>query len=326
MPLIMEVSERDRILETLTDVQRDFIRLHLKRGKKTVFANHMAKSKGMLLPEDATSEEIEILLDEWILENFIDNGFVNPETPCECGRPLRYQYIVKHKGTGMIRTFGITHFEEHTGIPANIVQAITKGFTVIDYEMDELLYKIETNWRLNEEVTTIPEDYVFPSDIQEHLDAEVPLLDRQIKRLKLDVISKLEELELERKQEERKQAKEQYVLDQNTIIIDHDDYQESFFEDELLPPRDIGKKDFATSDYEREIISYLSQNVNSTRIICELLIKELNAPRDRYTTGKPKIYVSICEHLDYLVQQGSVILVNVKGKDDRIYKLKEEKE
>jgi Protein of unknown function (DUF3895) len=321
MPLIMEVSERDRILETLNDVQRDFIKLHLKRGKKTVFANHMAKSKGMLLPEDATSDEIEILLDEWILEDYIDNRFVNPETPCECGKPLRYQYIVKHKGSGTIRRFGITHFEEHTGIPARLVQAITKGFSFIDYEMDELLYKIETNWQLHNEIPLIPEDYEFPYDIQEHLNADVPLLERQIKRLKRDVISKFEELKLERKQKERKQAIEQYVLNPYKFTIDHDDYQESFFEDESLPSRDIGKKDFATSDYEKEIISYLRQNVNSARVICELLIKEKKAPRDRYITGKPKIYVSICEHLDYLVQQGIVCLANKKGKDDRTYKL-----
>jgi Protein of unknown function (DUF3895) len=318
---IMDVKERDSILSELNDEQRDFIQLHLKRGKKTVFANHMAKSKGMLLPDDATSDEIEILLDDWILENYIDNGFINPETPCECGRPLRYQYIVKNKGTGQVRTFGITHFEEHTGIPANIVQAIKKGFNEIDYEMDELLSKIAANWNLNDVIPGIPEGFTYSKDIKEHLDVKVPLLERQIWRLKRDVINTFEELELERKKE---LMEDEYQYDYSLFTIDHPGtYQDTLFEDEILHSRDIGKKDFAISEYKDDIMSYLRQNVNSARVICELLIKNKNANRDRYSTGKPKIYVSICEYLEHLVQQDSVELVTKKGKDDRIYTLKE---
>ena len=68
-----------------------------------------------------------------------DNGFINPDTPCECGRPLRYQYIVEHKPTNEARRFGITHFEGHTGVSASIINEIKKGFNSIDYEQDELL-------------------------------------------------------------------------------------------------------------------------------------------------------------------------------------------
>jgi hypothetical protein len=129
--------------------------------------------------------------------------------------------------------------------------------------MDELLYKIETNWQLNNEIPMLPENYEIPKNIKEHLEADVPLLERQVRRLKLDVINKLEELELERKQEELKEAKKRYMLKTNTPTIDHDIYQESFFVDEFLPSKEIGRKDFATSDYNDEIIAYLIQNVDS---------------------------------------------------------------
>ncbi|MBH0171491.1 hypothetical protein [Fictibacillus sp. 18YEL24] len=62
MAVILTVKERDRILSSLDDVQANFLQLHLKRSKKTVFANHMARNKGLVFPEDVPSEEIECYL------------------------------------------------------------------------------------------------------------------------------------------------------------------------------------------------------------------------------------------------------------------------
>ena len=136
-----------------------------------------------MIPDHVSPEEAELLLDEWVLVDYIDNGFTNPDTPCECGRPLRYQYIVEHKPTNETRRFGITHFEEHTGISASIVSEIKKGFNSIDYEQDELLLKIKNNWDIKEEFSFIPDDITFPEGIEKHLELDVPLLDKQIKEL-----------------------------------------------------------------------------------------------------------------------------------------------
>ncbi|MBH0167166.1 DUF3895 domain-containing protein [Fictibacillus sp. 7GRE50] len=315
MAVILNVKERDRILSSLDAVQANFLQLHLKRSKKTVFANHMARDKGLVFPEDVPSEEIEMLLDEWILEDYIDNGFVNPETPCECGRPLRYQYIVKHKGTGTVRRFGITHFEEHTGIPPNLIKVIVSGFNFIDYELDELLYKIDTGWQLQDELSYIPEEYSFPKDMQLHVDANVPLLNRQVKRLKLAYLAALEEEQLLRRQMEVEVKSKQ----NNRVNEEQDPWQETFFENQELPAIDIGHKNFVIAEYRDVIMKYVDQGISSARVMCELLIKEHGASRERYSTSKPKIYPSVCMHLETLVKQGNIGLIRTKNTEDRYY-------
>ncbi|MGM0806839.1 MAG: hypothetical protein ACQET8_19000 [Bacillota bacterium] len=225
-----------------------------------------------------------MLLDEWILEDYIDNGFVNPETPCECGRPLRYQYIVKHKGTGTVRRFGITHFEEHTGIPPNLIKVIVNGFNFIDYELDELLYKIDTGWQLQNELPFIPEDHPFPKDMQLHVDANVPLLNKQVKRVKTCLFSctggettTRRQMEVEVRSKQHNRGGEERVP-----------WQEFFFENQELPAIDIGHKDFVIAGYKDVIMKYLDQGISSARVICELLIKEHGASRERYSTSKQK--------------------------------------
>ncbi|MGR5991972.1 hypothetical protein ACT7C6_27525 [Bacillus paranthracis] len=140
-------------------------------AKKTAFANVMALDKGIVLPNHATDAEIQSILDEWVLIEYIDNGERNANTPCECGRPLRYQYIVQHQTTKETRRFGITHFAEHTGLPAHIVKQIKDGFAVIDYERDELLVKLQDHWCLEDELSYLPNEFTFPTDLQKQLDA-----------------------------------------------------------------------------------------------------------------------------------------------------------
>ncbi|MGR5965433.1 hypothetical protein ACT7DB_18470 [Bacillus cereus] len=62
--------------------KKEFLQQHVKRGKKTAFANVMALDKGIVLPEHATDTEIQTILDEWVLIEYIDNGERNVDTPC----------------------------------------------------------------------------------------------------------------------------------------------------------------------------------------------------------------------------------------------------
>lgn len=321
MNLILNVEDRESLLSLLTEQQRTFIKDHVKRGKKTIFANEMAKDKGLVLPNDASIENIELLLDEWVLEDYIDNGFTNPDTPCECGRPLRYQYIVRHKSTNEIRRFGITHFEVHTGIPAEIVSAIKKGFAAIDYEMDELLSKIKDNWTLDTTNLLIPEDFTYPNDISNHLENQVPLLDRQVQRLRKLVN------ELRDKRESTKQEvpdiKEAFkwdldrVTEEDQVSLEFDLFEEkktkSVDNKESLPINNL------SGPIKDKILEYL-ETVSSTRVICELLIKNNIVSNQRYITGKPKIYPHVCLFLEGLVSQQKLILEEKNGQEDRFYK------
>ncbi|KEK17887.1 hypothetical protein BAMA_10390 [Bacillus manliponensis] len=324
---MLSKEEREGILNSISSKQKEFIQEHVKRGKKTVFANIMAKDKGVVLPANATNEELEMLLDEWVLEEYIDNGFVNPETKCECGRPLRYQYIVKHKRTNEVRRFGIDHFEQHTGIPGSIVREIKQGFYEIDYEMDELLFKINNSWSISEVFPTIPDNYIFPKDIATHLEAEVPLLDRQIKRLR----DQIREFLLRRENQKEQQEQDADEQDEFDYKLTNEDEQFSFglfdenveFTKQNIRNRSGYNKQESSSlsSYLKdEALNYIKNNVSSARVICELLIKNHGAYSQRYTTGKPKIYVSVCSYLDSLVQD-NILTVEKPDITDRAYQL-----
>lgn len=330
MNLTLTNEERESLLSVTTEQQRIFLQEHVRRGKKTIFANQMAMDKGIILPESASIDEIEILLDEWILEDYIDNGFVNSETPCECGRPLRYQYIVKHKSTNEKRRFGITHFEEHTGIPGELVNAIKKGFATIDYEMDELLNKINQNWTLEEVISNLPSEIVLPKDISDHLANNVPLLERQVKRLRQLINEFVSQREFKRPR----------VIDMPTIneSTETDDYTKNtnqftlefdLFEDtkDHSPAQEKEKKQIPLTNnltvaVKDKVLHYL-ETVSSVRIICELLIKNHIVADQRYITGKPKIYPMVCVYLENLVNQNVVYLEEVNGTDNRKYKFKQ---
>lgn len=316
--IILDATERDNLLNELRKEQREFIEFYVKRGKKTSFANVLALDKGMVLPESVDIEDVEFLLDDWVLEDYIDNGFVNSATPCECGKPLRYQYIVRHLSTNETRRFGITHFEEHTGLPASVVAAIKKGFSQIDYERDELLTKIKNGWSLYDHVGSIPNGIKLPKDIQQHIDAGIPLLERQLVRIQREIINFLDQRE-----EERESYSNNPIYPPNTTsYVDKKNFEDqvSFIfnertnEDSFL--NIFLSKGIATKEAINQL---LEQGIQSARVISELLIKKGIVENKRFISGKPKIYVKVCLYLDGLVNDEIALLVNVVGKEDRIY-------
>ncbi|PEF36454.1 DUF3895 domain-containing protein [Bacillus wiedmannii] len=311
--IILDDITRSNIFDALTEKQKDFLQQHVKRGKKTVFANVMALEKGIVLPEHATDTEIQTILDEWVLIEYIDNGERNVDTPCECGRPLRYQYIVQHQTTKETRRFGITHFAEHTGLPAHIVKQIKDGFAAIDYERDELLVKLQNHWCLDDELSHFPNGFILPTDLKQQLDAGIPLLDTQFKRLRKERSLFWQELHTPLRQTEPIQnigmasdSNGQGVLDLFQEIDYSIEQQENISYD-------------LTYEHQKTIEYYLQNGVTSAWVLCELLVKEHNAPKDRYTTRKPKMYVPVCMYLDELVKQGAIRLVGKEGKLDRMY-------
>jgi len=188
----LTMEQRDDIMGRLTEEQRHFLHHILVRGRRTRFARQLARMKFQFIPEEVTLEELEAIIDEWDYVNFIDSGTVSPHTRCECGRALRYQHEVLHVPTNTRKFFGIDHLQLHTGIDAQAVSAILNGFDVLDGEMNELLCKCRDGWQLHVHLhLPLPDGFELPGDIQEHIDMKLPLLDRQLLRLK----NKLREFE-----------------------------------------------------------------------------------------------------------------------------------
>ncbi len=320
-------TQRDQLFQVLTNEQKEYLMDFLKRGKKTTFANVIARHKGRMIPEGASDEEVKMLLDDWILDDYIDAGAVSEEVKCECGRSLRYQYIVRHVKTGETHRFGINHFEEHTGLPASIVKEVVQGFSKIDYELDELLLKTDNGFP----AYNFPEEMPLPKDIQQALELHLPLLDRQEKRLNAsirDFRQKKEAAQRDSYEEENLSSALRTKEDSKSA----QDLQTSFDlfaeapsatppEKESVKPKEtyfVGDLSFTTQE---AIDSYVQQEIESALMICELLIKEGKESDKRYSSQKPKIYYSVCTYLDSYVDSGAMSVEPI-GRDDRIYRYK----
>ncbi|TKD71334.1 DUF3895 domain-containing protein [Pseudalkalibacillus hwajinpoensis] len=325
MPYNLTTNERDQLFQQLSADQQMYLNQFLKRGRKTVFANVIARDKGRIIPEGASDQEIEMLLDNWILDDFIDAGFVSDELLCECGRPLRYQYVVRHVKTGKVLRFGINHFEEHTDMSSTIVKEVMKGFNTIDYELDELLVK-QTKGKSSYE---IPPGMNIPKDINDHLELDLPLLDRQERRLNEALRAYRED------REAAKRGSNDFSTPSRTKGT------KSKTDDELQPAFDLfaeetsshpqlnqpkSKDTFVVGELsfiiQEAIDGYIHKGIESTIMMCELLIKEEKTSNNRYSTGKPKIYFAVSTYLDSFVHAGEMT-VEPLGQEDRIYRVKD---
>lgn len=292
--MILSIAERDRMVEGLSIQQREYLDQHLIRGRRTVFANCMASQKGYHIPDDTDPEEIELLLQEWVYTGYIDAGKVTSDLRCECGRPLRYQHHVEHKTTGEVLKFGIEHLKEHLEIDSSVVASIKKGFDAIDYELDELLLKLQKNWQPDPDLLKIDE---MPEDILSHLKIGLPLLDRQVRRLK----------QMRLRTQLQVVSREEPPRPQPTI------QQFSLFD---IPSAGEEIEHELQEYLKAPIQDYIQNGVRSARVICELLIEEHGAYSKRFITGKPHIYFSVCQYIEKML---SLQVSSMIGMEDRYY-------
>jgi len=318
-------EERDKILQTLTNEQQEFLTAFLKRGKKTAFANIMAKEKA---GDSVDGTDIASL---W---EFIDYNDAGPDWNststlyCECGRKLRYQYVVRNLETNEIKKFGIAHFEEHTGIPANLANKIKAGLESIDYELDEILLKVSHNWSLSDEgIDVIPADIELSKDIRDHLNVDLPLLDRQVRRIKdairdIETAKKMESLlsevaQLATKPNKRKSIeKEEAIKHPSTLSNEKINLMNSSYWKEIQGCTDLKE------NLQLGVILFLNKYKNKEVLasdITESLVKYHGADRDRFSTGKYKIYPYVCMFLEHLVDLDKLLFVKKIGQRDRVY-------
>lgn len=315
-------QERDVLLNSLNEKQREFITEHLKRGRKTVFANQLAKEKAGPGQEENTR-----IAEQWDLIDYIDAGpnwRENPKYFCECGRSLRYQYVLENKELGQLKKFGMNHFQEHTGISPQLAREIVKGIERIDYEMDEMLIKISNGWTLSDEsINEIPSAFVIPDDIQHHLDFDVPLLDRQIIRLKQQMTAYWQEIHRQRREKKiyeekvvEKQRAEKYQKLKEAVIANLTDgkLQWSIASTSLNKDLQIG------------VLTYLyrlSEPIFSAKEICKNLVAYHGASSQTFSSGTLRIYPDVCIFLESLKGKGFLEFVEKTGLEDRIYKVLE---
>lgn len=310
-------EERNLLFSKLSYKQQHYLQEFLKRGKKTVFASILAQQKGGYSEPESTH-----ISTQWTLLDCIDAGTVSNELKCECGRSLRYQYIVKNLVTGRTLKFGKSHFQEHTGIPAEIVSEVLRGMSKIDYELDEILLKHKEKWSLeiHEGITFIPSEYSIPSDIQELLNLELPLLQRQVNRL-IEIIKTNKqpsflEIPITTQENTHQNEKNQISLFENETPH----YNKSSKEFYQNSKEKIFLHDYLTFEEKDYIMTYLKDHDTvSTRQLCEFLIRDMRSYDKRYMSGKPQLYAYVASYLDDLHTRGVVCFSKNNDFRDRIY-------
>ncbi|WP_047985482.1 hypothetical protein [Ornithinibacillus californiensis] len=160
--------ERDLIFMRLNEKQTKYVHTQLKGLKQRIF---------------------EEKLDNWQLIDFLDAGPFWRREPwfyCECGKAIRYQYIIRNKETGEVKKIGMSHIQMHTGITPEQAREFRRAIMEIYDELGELLWKFNTGWSLEDEgIQHIPTDLEVPEYIQETLDLGLPLSYLQLCILKV---------------------------------------------------------------------------------------------------------------------------------------------
>jgi hypothetical protein len=165
MKKYLERKERAAILKELTKEQRETLFKVIGKRHRSYFADVLARYQGTK---------------DWTLFLYIDHGHVRKDIHCECGRPLRHQYILINKKTKEKRTIGSTHLIEELKIPDNIAKEVLQGIHNINYELDELLQKYHLGWELPQYIKKNITKIKVPSEIDKLLNKDLPLLNRHL--------------------------------------------------------------------------------------------------------------------------------------------------
>ncbi|MBP1991822.1 hypothetical protein [Paenibacillus eucommiae] len=172
-------KEVNQLLQLLTDEQRKYLENYMKQSKKSKWLENLAKKKGYVLQKDLSIEDAWNTLNDWELEDVLDGGYGLRPYKCECGMPLRFCYIVRHRAENKMYRLGETCLENYTMLSSDLIQDITKGFHKIDLERDDILIKYAQEW-------TYPTDYeglVLPEPFQKQVHIGLPLSKAQMKKI-----------------------------------------------------------------------------------------------------------------------------------------------
>lgn len=135
MRFAKSVKHRQEMLQNFTDSQQEILMKHYKHYKH--------------YKQDALMTRIYQIDEDWQLIDFKINynyGLVDDEAHnlyCECGRQLKYQYVIYSQKEDKVFKLGIEHFKKHMDIPQNVANQIKNHSYKMDSWLDEILIKKE---------------------------------------------------------------------------------------------------------------------------------------------------------------------------------------
>ncbi|MDG5789747.1 hypothetical protein QA612_20010 [Evansella sp. AB-P1] len=283
MQFPLSKEDIDGIWKTLTLEQQEWIMEYTKQRRRDKWFEALAERKGIILDIHATDEEKRNAIDDWELVEVLDGGKGNKPFKCECGKSIRFQYIVYHVKKDKTYKLGSTCISHYTGLTADVVNDVKKGILQINTKRDELLLKIKnqqfTNLEWYEE-----KGINVPLFIKKQREIGLPLFDEQIKELEelledLMMQRLLEKRIKERDEWERRWKENKTVNAAKQIIIEPNDFQQecrpkeeneytydSFIEEHIHILREIRKKEEDLSPKLKEEWDWMQNEVRQFKL------------------------------------------------------------
>lgn len=136
----LTVKNRQEIYQRLTKPQRELIEKYKKYKMGSFFL-----------------EKQYLKAEEWDFHTLNVDENYNQKLKkyhlyCQCGKPVKYQFVLKSKATNEKIQLGITHFTDHLGVTPAVASEIKKGLNQVDLALDEILWLKDRR-------------YLFPQDL-----------------------------------------------------------------------------------------------------------------------------------------------------------------
>lgn len=311
-------KERDRLLSLASEEQQDFLLNKVKRGRKTIFGNIMMNEKiNAIRSVDITLTQDEKDVMDWDIIDFVDFGKGNRLGKCACGISLRFMFTVQHNKTGKTIEYGKVHLSDFLNINVKDINGLINNLYVIDYELDELLQKIESNDYGYEIYEQVSKKIDVSEDIKHHIQANVPLLERQINRLYSD-FKKLRD-------EEWKAERKAFLETERQRQLLQKEQQEKMLREKRERDRDILETSkgqlHLSATFDEIAYSLVLSGVNSAVEISHIMVNHFGVDKRKSvsTMERPYIYFDILVALTKQVENGNLFLDEESDMNDCIF-------
>lgn len=201
--MVVVLSEKDRkeIFNELTSEQIRVIRKYvLDATKSELLTKHFMRGINW--------ELVDLGYDP-LFKKKLSKRKYNPTLYCSaCGKPLKYQYVIRSLQTGYVEILGETCLNQRTGISLNIAKEVHESKRVINVFQDEILllvhigkvFPINMYKKIHDINGDVGWSNTFRNRILEFKRANLPLFHKDYSKLEIDWNNAKKEIELEEKE------------------------------------------------------------------------------------------------------------------------------
>ena len=183
----------------------------------------------------------------------------NPTLYCSaCGKPLKYQYVIRSLQTGYVESLGETCLNQRTGISLNIAKEVHESKRVINVFQDEILLLVHIGKvfpiNMYKKVHDINGDVgwsnTFRNRILEFKRANLPLFHKDYSKLEIDWDNAKKEIELEEKEKNlySTETNRRYIFLSRHLKYIVSKNRNLFSEERIKIEKTISKKDIKINE------------------------------------------------------------------------------